>query len=122
MAEQLIKIATLFRVAAAELRRLARGPIQSERDTIVAVEAYLHRNQVRTADAFPPDQCLETANLLEEFADKLQAISRPPRHQACSVGRGKDRRFLRAVASGRDQPVDSAWSGSARGSESCWFG
>jgi hypothetical protein len=33
---------------------------------------------VRTADAFPPDQCLETANLLEEFADKLQALSRPP--------------------------------------------
>ena len=80
MAEQLLKIATLFRVTAAELRRLARGPIRTERDTIVAVEAYLHRNQVRTAEAFPPDQCLETANLLEEFADKLQALSRPPRH------------------------------------------
>jgi len=80
MADQLIKIATLFRVAAAELRRLARGPIQTERDTIVAVEAYLYRNQVRTADAFPPDLCRETANLLEEFADKLQALSRPPQH------------------------------------------
>src|ERR1035437_537438 len=49
MADQLLKIATLFRVTAAELRRLAKGPIQTERDTIVAVEAYLHRNQARTA-------------------------------------------------------------------------
>ncbi|MGA7872685.1 MAG: hypothetical protein WCA22_17490 [Candidatus Binatus sp.] len=55
MAEQLLKIANLFRVTAAQLRRLARGPIHTERDTIVAVEAYLDRNQVRTADAFPPD-------------------------------------------------------------------
>ena len=59
MAEQLLKIATLFRVTAAELRRLARGPIHTERDTIVAVEAYLHRNQVRTADAFPPTNALK---------------------------------------------------------------
>ena len=81
MAEQLLIIGTLFRVTAAQLRRLAKGPTQTERDTIVAVEAYLHRNQVRTADAFPPDQCLETANLLEEFADKLQALSRPRLYQ-----------------------------------------
>ena len=49
MVHQLLKIATLFRVTSAQLRRLARRPIRTERDTIVAIEAYLHRNQVRTA-------------------------------------------------------------------------
>jgi hypothetical protein len=33
-----------------------KGSIQTERDTTVAVEAYLHKNQIRTADAFRPDQ------------------------------------------------------------------
>jgi hypothetical protein len=38
-------------VTAAQFRRLVKGSIQTERDTTVAVEAYLHKNQVRTADA-----------------------------------------------------------------------
>jgi hypothetical protein len=32
----------------------------------------------RLARAFPSDQCQEAANLLEEFADKLEAIIRSP--------------------------------------------
>jgi hypothetical protein len=31
---------------------------------------------MRVAPAFPPDRCQETANLLEEFADKLEALIR----------------------------------------------
>jgi hypothetical protein len=50
IAEQLLVTATLFRVTAAELRRLAKGPIQTEHDTIVAVEAYLYKDsdEIRT--------------------------------------------------------------------------
>ena len=82
MAEELLKIATLFRVTAAQLRRLAKGPIRTEHDTIVAVEAYLYKDQIKSEPAFPPDQCQETANLLEEFADKLEALIRSPRRRA----------------------------------------
>jgi len=74
MTNELVKLATLFRVTATQLRRLAEGPIRKERDSLIAIEAYLYQNRVRTKDAFPPDQCLETANLLEEFADKLLAL------------------------------------------------
>ena len=81
MAEELLAIATLFRVTAAQLRRLAKGPIRTEHDTIVAVEAYLYRDQTKLERAFPPDQCQETANLLEEFADKLEALIRSPRQR-----------------------------------------
>ena len=79
--DDLREIADLFRAAAGQLRRLSAGPIRSKRDTIVALEAYLYRDQMRSVLAFPPGQCLETANLLEEFAEKLQALRRPPRHQ-----------------------------------------
>jgi hypothetical protein len=48
--------------------------MRTEQDTIVGIEGYLHEGQIRTAPAFPPDQCKETANLLEEFAAKLEAI------------------------------------------------
>ena len=82
MAEQLLVTATLFRVTAAELRGLAKGPIQTEHDTIVAVEAYLYKDQMKSEPAFPPDQCQETANLLEEFADKLEDLIRSPRQRA----------------------------------------
>jgi hypothetical protein len=42
---------------------------------VVTIEAYLYQDKIRTAAAFPPDRCLETANLLEEFADKLLAVA-----------------------------------------------
>jgi hypothetical protein len=48
--------------------------MQTEQDTIVAIEAYLYKGQIRSEPVFPPDQCKETANLLEDFAAKLEAI------------------------------------------------
>jgi hypothetical protein len=48
--------------------------MRTEQDTIVAIEAYLYKGQLRSEPAFPPDRCKETANLLEEFASKLEAI------------------------------------------------
>jgi hypothetical protein len=74
MADDLREIAGLFRATAAQLRRLSKGAIRTERDTTVAIEAYLYQDQMRSEPAFPSDQCLETANLLEEFADKLDAL------------------------------------------------
>jgi hypothetical protein len=58
---------------------LAKDPIRTERTTTFVIEAYLYAEEIRTADAFPPDLCLETANLLEEFADKLLAVAARPR-------------------------------------------
>ena len=72
----------LVPVTAADSRGLAKGPIQTEHDTIVAVEAYLYKGQMKSEPAFPPDQCQETANLLEEFADKLEALIRSPQQRA----------------------------------------
>jgi hypothetical protein len=74
MPDDLRQIACLFRATAAQLRRLSKIAIRTKSDTIVAIEGYLHEGQIRTAPAFPPDQCKETANLLEEFAAKLEAI------------------------------------------------
>jgi len=74
MPDDVCQIAWLFRAAAGQLRRLSMGPIRTKRDTIVAIEAYLYKDQMRSAPAFPPDHCQETANLLEEFAAKLEAI------------------------------------------------
>lgn len=54
MAEQLLVTATLFRVTAAELRGLAKGPIQTEHDTIVAVEAYLYENLTNPVQSSRP--------------------------------------------------------------------
>ena len=71
--DDLWQIACLFRAAAGQLRRLSTGPIRTKRDTIVAIEAYLYKDQMRSAPAFPPDRCQETADLLEEFADNLEA-------------------------------------------------
>src|ERR1700730_8383575 len=70
MTNELLKLAKLFRLTAIQLRRLADGPIPKNRDLLIAIEAYLYRNQLRTKAAFPRDQCLETANLLEAFADR----------------------------------------------------
>ena len=75
MPDDLRQIASLFRAAAVQLRRLSTGPIRTKRDTIVAIEAYLYQDQMRSAPAFPPDRCQETANLLEQFADNLEALS-----------------------------------------------
>ena len=74
MAGDLLDIASMFRATATRLRELGGSPMRTEHDTIVAIEAYLHKGQIRSAPAFPPDQCKETANLLEEFAAKLEAI------------------------------------------------
>jgi len=82
MTDDLFYIAWLFRVAAGQLRRLSRGPIRTKRDTIVAMETYVYQDQMKSAPAFPPDQCQETANLLEEFADKLEALRRPSRQRS----------------------------------------
>jgi hypothetical protein len=76
VANDLSEIACLFRVAAAQLRRLSQGRIRTRRDTTIAIEAYLYKNQMRSALAFPPDRCQETANLLEEFAASLEALIR----------------------------------------------
>jgi hypothetical protein len=75
MPDDLREIARLFRAAAGQLRRLSTGPIRTKRDTLVAIEAYLYRGQMRSAPAFPPDQCQQTANLLEQFADNLEALN-----------------------------------------------
>ena len=75
MPDDLCQIACLFRAAAGQLRRLSTGPIRTKRDTIVAIEAYLYKDQMRSAPAFPPDRCQETADLLEEFADNLEALT-----------------------------------------------
>jgi len=74
MPDDLREIAGQFRATAAQLRRLSMGPIRTNRDIVVAIEAYLYEDQMRSAQAFPTDQCKETANLLEEFAAKLEAI------------------------------------------------
>ena len=76
--DALQQTATLFRVTASVLRRLAKEPIRTERTTTFVIEAYLYADKIRTADAFPPDRCLETANLLEEFADRLLAVATRP--------------------------------------------
>jgi hypothetical protein len=74
MVGNLVDIASLFRATATRLRELGGSPMRTKQDTIIAIEGYLHEGQIRTAPAFPPDQCKETANLLEEFAAKLEAI------------------------------------------------
>jgi len=75
MPDDLRQIACLFRAAAGQLRRLSTGPIRTKHNTIVVIEAYLYKDQMRSAPAFPPDRCQETADLLEEFADNLEALS-----------------------------------------------
>ncbi len=75
MPDDLRETASLFRATAGQLRRLSKGTIRTKRDTIVAIEAYLYKDQMKSAPAFPPDQCQETANLVEEFANKLEALS-----------------------------------------------
>jgi hypothetical protein len=80
MTEELMTLAKLFRITASQLRRLAKGPIRHDDSSMFVIEAYLYKNQLRNAAAFPPDQCLETANRLEEFAIKLAAVGRPKRN------------------------------------------
>jgi len=64
-----------------QLRRLSKGSIRTKRDTMVAMETYLYQDRMKSAPAFPPDRCQETANLLEEFADKLEALIRSARQR-----------------------------------------
>jgi len=79
MADDLLCVACLFRAAAEQLRRLSKGPIRTKRDTIVVMEMYCYDDKLKSGPAFPPDQCQETANLLEDFADKLEVLSRSAR-------------------------------------------
>jgi len=81
MADDLSEIAGSFRAAAGHLRRLSRGPIRTQRDTTVAIEAYLYNKKMRLAPAFPPNQCQETANFLEELADKLEVLIRSSQYR-----------------------------------------
>jgi hypothetical protein len=55
---------------------MSKGPIRTSRDTTFAIELYLHEDQMRLVSAFLPDQCLETANLLEALADRLDVLNR----------------------------------------------
>ena len=64
--------AAVLREAAAILRRLA------EPSKRTVLEAYLYDAAPRLAQAFAPDRCREAANLLEEFAEKLEAAAYPP--------------------------------------------
>jgi hypothetical protein len=79
MADDLLCVACLFRAAADQLRRLSKGPIRTTRDTIVVMEMYVCEDQLKLEPALPPDQCQETANLLEDFADKLEVLGRSSR-------------------------------------------
>ena len=71
MAEQLLVTATLFLVTAAELGTCERAdPDRARYDS--RGRSVPFQGQMKSEPAFPPDQCQETANLLEEFADKLE--------------------------------------------------
>ncbi len=82
MTDEVMKIAKLFRITADQLRRLGRGPIQKDHSSLKVIEAYLFNNKVRTAAAFPHDQCFETANRPEEFAAKLEVLGEPKRQHS----------------------------------------
>jgi hypothetical protein len=42
---------------------------------IVMIGVYLHEDKLRRADGFPSEHSPETANLLEELADKLLVVA-----------------------------------------------
>jgi hypothetical protein len=77
MTEEVMKIAKLFQITAYQLRRLGRGPIEKDHSSLGVMEAYEFNNKIRTTAAFPRDICFETANLLEEFARKLEVVGKP---------------------------------------------
>jgi len=82
MTDDLLYVACLFHAAAGQPRRLSKGAIRTKRDAIVAMETYVYQDQMNSAPAFPPDRCQETANLLEEFAGKLEALRRGSRQRS----------------------------------------
>lgn len=67
---ELLATAALMRVTAQSLRELADGPFQA------TVLAYLHRGELRAEQALPSDWCRETAALLDDFAETLEALAR----------------------------------------------
>lgn len=73
LADTPAEIAEALRYVARKLRRLAERPPKS---VGVVLELYATGEGLRTAHAFPADQCLELANALEELAAKLDAV--PP--------------------------------------------
>jgi hypothetical protein len=78
MASTYGEIASLFRDAAREMRNLADRKVKESGRVL---DLYEHRGDLKTADAFPPDRCLELANALEELAQSLEAVpSLPLRH------------------------------------------
>jgi hypothetical protein len=74
MTNELLKLATLFRVTANQLRRLASGTLRSSGGSLTVIEAYVYQETIKTTEAFLPDRCREAANILEEFANTLQAL------------------------------------------------
>ena len=78
MKDEMSKLATLFRITATQLRRLAAGPLRKNGDSLMVIEAHAYQNRTRIDHAFPRDQCLETANLLDEFAATLEALGCNP--------------------------------------------
>jgi hypothetical protein len=74
MTNELLKLAILFRVTSDQLRRLAAGPLRAGGGSLTVMEAYVYQETIKTTEAFPPDRCLEAANLLDEFAGTLQAL------------------------------------------------
>jgi hypothetical protein len=74
MTNELLKLATLFRVTADQLRRLAAGLIRVGGGSLTVMDACVYQDTFKTTEAFPPERCLEAANLLDEFARTLQAL------------------------------------------------
>lgn len=52
MSDDLLEIACSFRAAARQLRRLSKSPIRTKRDVTIAIELYLHEDQMLLVPAF----------------------------------------------------------------------
>ena len=76
MIDEALEIAESFQMAARQLRRLGRGPLQNGADSISSREIYRFGDKIRLAPSFPHDVCFETANKLEDFARKLEVLVR----------------------------------------------
>jgi len=76
MIDEVLEIAETFEIAARQLRRLGRGPLENGSDNISSREIYRFGDKIRLASSFPHDVCFETANKLEELAGKLERLVR----------------------------------------------
>jgi len=82
MIDEVLEIAETFQIAARQLRRLGRGPLENGCDSISSREIYRFNDHVRLAPSFPHDVCFETANKLEELAGKLERMVKPEPFQS----------------------------------------